>query len=127
MKKYILVQWPESQLLMDHERFNECLLVQDIDNHIGVGNSAYMCPYDLYKELFDKRTEIDYSNELPEIEAHCYQSGQGVKANATDAPDEHFIDLIYEEKKNTPLIVAGDDVIFQVKTIKRPVKTKLKI
>ena len=52
MKKYILVQWPESQLLMDHERFNECLLVQDIDNHVEVGSSAYMCPYDLYKELF---------------------------------------------------------------------------
>ena len=34
MKKYILVEWPESQELMEHERFNECLLIQDIDELI---------------------------------------------------------------------------------------------
>lgn len=125
MTKYVLIQWPESQLLMDHERFNECLLVQDIDNHVEVGSSAYMCPYDLYKEIFDKRTEIDYSNELPEIEAHCYESGNPVSEN----PEDHSncISLIYEEKENTPLIVAGDDVVFQVKTIKKLIKTELKL
>ena len=32
MQKYILVEWPESQMLMEHQRFNECLLVQDIDD-----------------------------------------------------------------------------------------------
>lgn len=51
MNKYVLVQWPESQYLMEHERFHECLLVQDIDGHDEVGSSAYMCPEDLYKEL----------------------------------------------------------------------------
>ena len=50
---YILVQWPESQMLMEHERFHECLLVQDIDGHDEVGSSAYMCPEVLYNELFD--------------------------------------------------------------------------
>lgn len=125
MTKYVLIQWPESQLLMDNERFNECLLVQDIDNHVEVGSSAYMCPFNLYKEIFDKRTEIDYSNELPEIEAHCYESENPVSEN----PEDHSncISLIYEEKENTPLIVAGDDVVFQVKTIKKLIKTELKL
>ena len=53
MKKYILVEWPESQELMEHERFNECLSVQDIDGHVEVGGSAYMCPEDLYEKIFN--------------------------------------------------------------------------
>lgn len=52
--KYILVQWPESQLLMDHERFNECLFVNNIDGHVDVGSSAYMCPEDLYNEIYER-------------------------------------------------------------------------
>ena len=43
MEKYILVQWPESQELMEHKRFNECLFVQDIDGHDEVGSGAYIC------------------------------------------------------------------------------------
>ena len=53
MKKYILVEWPESQMLMSHERFNECLFIQDIDGHTEVGSSAYMCPEDLYEKVFN--------------------------------------------------------------------------
>lgn len=53
MKKYVLVEWPESQELMEHERFNECLFIQDIDGHIEVGDSAYMCPEDLYEQIFN--------------------------------------------------------------------------
>ena len=53
MQKYILVEWPESQMLMEHQRFNECLLVQDIDDHDEVGSSAYMCPEDLYEQIFN--------------------------------------------------------------------------
>ena len=36
-----------------HERFNECLLIQDIDGHDEVGISAYMCPEDLYEKIFN--------------------------------------------------------------------------
>lgn len=50
--KYVLVQWPESQLLMEHERFHECLLITDIEGHDEVGSSAYMCPEDLYNNIF---------------------------------------------------------------------------
>lgn len=53
MSKYILVEWPESQELIEHKRFNECLLVQDIDGHNEVGGSAYMCPEDLYEQIFN--------------------------------------------------------------------------
>ena len=56
MQKYILVEWPESQMLMEHERFNECLFVQDIDGHVEVGSSAYMCPEDLYEKIFNTDT-----------------------------------------------------------------------
>ena len=50
--KYVLVRWPDSQLLMNHERFHECLLVQDIEGHDEVGSSAHMCPEDLYNNVF---------------------------------------------------------------------------
>lgn len=52
---YVLVTWPNSQLLMNHERFKECLLVQDIDGHNQVGSSAYMCPSDLFDEIFEEK------------------------------------------------------------------------
>ena len=54
--KYVLVQFPESQLLMDNPRFNECLFVQDIDGHVKIGSSAYMCPEDLYEQIFNTDT-----------------------------------------------------------------------
>lgn len=48
MNKYILVKYPESQKLVEHSRFNECLLVQDTDENI-----AYLCPEDLYEKIFN--------------------------------------------------------------------------
>jgi hypothetical protein len=67
MKKYILVQWPESQRLMEHERFDECLFVNDIEGHKEVGSSAYMCPEDLYDEIFIKlhsKGDPEWQNDL---------------------------------------------------------------
>lgn len=49
MMKYILVQWPESQFIMRNPR---CLFIQDLPGHEEVGSSAYMCPEDLWKEVF---------------------------------------------------------------------------
>lgn len=40
-----------------HERFNECLLIQDIDEHDVVGSSSYMCSEDLYEEIFNIQKE----------------------------------------------------------------------
>lgn len=53
-QRYVLVTWPESQQFMDHERFNECLLIQDIDSRIEVGSAAYMIPEDMYLEIYSK-------------------------------------------------------------------------
>ena len=50
--KYILVQWPDSQYLMENPRFSECIFCMDIDGHEEVGDSDYMCPEDLYDEIF---------------------------------------------------------------------------
>lgn len=48
MRKYILVEWPESQILMDSERFNECELA-DYEIH---GPQAYFVPEDLWEEIY---------------------------------------------------------------------------
>ena len=74
--KYILVQWPESQYLMDHERFHECLLVQDIDGHDEVGSSAYMCPEDLYCKVYIR----DVSKYLEQNSKEDYIKGLIEKA-----------------------------------------------
>lgn len=49
-QKYILVQWPQSQLFMEHPRFDECYLVQPLE-HQPQYSSAYFIPEDLYEEL----------------------------------------------------------------------------
>lgn len=55
MEKYILVKWPKSQALMDDPRFSECILCVDSEGQEElVGDSAYMCPEDLYNEIFKK-------------------------------------------------------------------------
>ena len=46
---YILVQWPESQILMEEEWFEECILCNDKLEEIG--SSAYFVPYDRYISL----------------------------------------------------------------------------
>ena len=58
-KKFILVQWPESQFLMESPRFSECLFVQDLDGHDEVGSSAFMAPEDLYEDLFNPYIAVD--------------------------------------------------------------------
>lgn len=42
---YVLVHWPESQIVMDCERADECVLNFD-------ESASYFVPYELYKELF---------------------------------------------------------------------------
>ena len=52
-RKYILVSWPEIQYVMDNDRFNECLFVDNIEYHNkDVPDSSYMVPEDLYNEIF---------------------------------------------------------------------------
>ena len=51
-KKYIIVVWPESQELMEHNRFSECFLINDDKGIDQFGSSAYFVPEDLYKEVY---------------------------------------------------------------------------
>ena len=49
---YKIVLWPDSQELMTHPRFFDCLLIDDIPGHISLGSAAYAVPEDLYNEIF---------------------------------------------------------------------------
>jgi len=53
--KYIIVVWPESQELMEHDRFGECFLINDNDGLDHFGSSAYFVPEDLYYEIINPK------------------------------------------------------------------------
>ncbi len=48
MEKFILVQWPDSQILMEQEWFDSCVL----DTEGIYGSSAYFVPENLFKLLY---------------------------------------------------------------------------
>ena len=55
--EYTLVLWPESQLLMEQEWFQECFLAQPTsDEQSWVGSSAYFVPVERLAEL----SPVDY-------------------------------------------------------------------
>lgn len=56
MENFVLVQWPESQIFMDHPRFNECYLLQAGPNQEYL-DSAYFIPQDIYDEMYNQTTE----------------------------------------------------------------------
>jgi hypothetical protein len=56
MQKYVLIQWPDSQALMDMPWFKECVFCMDLEGHEEVGDSAYMIPEERYEE-FMKETK----------------------------------------------------------------------
>lgn len=51
--KYILVLWPESQMLMEEFWFNECILYQAFDNQEHL-DSAYFVPEERYNQWINK-------------------------------------------------------------------------
>ena len=51
MQTYYLIQWPESQRLMEQPWFSQCVFAMDIDGHEEVGDSAYFVPVELYDEM----------------------------------------------------------------------------
>lgn len=52
-KKYILVSFPESQVIINHPRFNECRLVDSGDDNDESG--TYAVPEDLYEDVYGKK------------------------------------------------------------------------
>jgi hypothetical protein len=48
IKKYILVEWPDSQYLMEMDWFDKCILMNDENQFENFGSSAYFVPEYLY-------------------------------------------------------------------------------
>lgn len=56
MDTFVLVTWPESQLILEEDWIDECILMND-ENHLdSYGSSAYFVPTYRYKELM---TNVD--------------------------------------------------------------------
>lgn len=65
--EYVLITWPESQLLMEKIWFDECILMND-ENHLdNIGSSAYFVPKERYEEM--SNDEYLHNKEL-EINTH---------------------------------------------------------
>lgn len=50
-ERYILVEWPDNQILMDHPRWGECILCVEIEGH-PCPDGTYAVPESLYGEVF---------------------------------------------------------------------------
>lgn len=50
LEKYVLVEWPEIQIFMDHPRWGECIFCTEIIGH-PCPDGSYMVPESLYKEV----------------------------------------------------------------------------
>lgn len=59
--EYVLVQWPESQVLMDYEWFDNETSLADFEKF---GSSAYFVPMKRYLDLM--KEEIESSAQLPQ-------------------------------------------------------------
>lgn len=56
-KEYVLVCWTESQILMEQEWFDECILMND-ENHLQeIGSSAYFVPKNRYNDFYKSALE----------------------------------------------------------------------
>jgi len=52
---YILIQWPDSQMIMEEPWFNECLLANPNSQETEwIGSSAYFVPIEYYKKYSEK-------------------------------------------------------------------------
>lgn len=56
MEKYILVRWPESQMLMEYDWFGECILMNDPSHLEDIGSSAYFVPKERFLNFI--KTEL---------------------------------------------------------------------
>lgn len=105
MQKYILVQWPDSQMLMDHPRFNECLFIDNIDGHNDVGSSAYMCPEDLYNKIFfDGNKANHYAEELSELRQRITND---INASFDKTAEVHVEQILNDGTQELDIVTYG--------------------
>ena len=63
--EYVLVRWPETQVLMDYEWFDAETSLADFDKF---GSSAYFIPMKRWLEL--------YANDCPQLPQDTWDGGQ---------------------------------------------------
>ena len=51
LQKYVLVNWPEVQLFMDHPRWSECIFCMEIAGYLCL-DTSYMVPEEIYEEVY---------------------------------------------------------------------------
>ena len=70
MEKFVLIRWPDSQLLFDMPWFDQCVL-SDKDSH---GSAAYFIPEEKYGEYVNYQKEfwenLYNENELYKLEGN---------------------------------------------------------
>ena len=49
--EYVIVEWPDSQIIMEQEWYDECYLINDDKGLNDFGSSAYFVPKKRFMEL----------------------------------------------------------------------------
>lgn len=113
MKKYVVVQWPEVQELMDKKGFREnSYLINDERGVNDFGSSAYFVDYDwlLYGKLVERQVgeQFEYNGKLYECVAlpNLGKSRKECKKCA-------FYDLCDPDDPNNILPVTGDCMYYE--------------
>lgn len=52
--KYIIVVWPDSEIIMKDYRSNECFRVMDFQGYCQFGADSYFVPTDLYYKYYKR-------------------------------------------------------------------------
>lgn len=133
-KTYKLVQWPDSQSLMDNPRFNECIFCEDLEGHVEVGSSAYMVPVDLYNEIFlGKSSEPEQPNSaeavIKELESTKEKHGDLlIKVYDEDGELCSVIEteVYFEILSPVPATSGSNDPEYRISDLIRDIKDALK-
>ena len=51
MEEYVIMQWPDSEILREMDWFDECVLINDDVSIQLFGIAAYFVPKKIYEEL----------------------------------------------------------------------------
>ena len=54
-ERYVVVTWPESQVLMEDKEFNKCFLINGEKGQKMFGSSAYFVPEDIIFRLIENK------------------------------------------------------------------------
>lgn len=91
VERYILVQWPDSQDLMDQPWFGECIFCIETDQTMDPGGSAYMCPENRYNQL--------YGNVDEELTQRKFEAEQDLKEENEAAILREGVDVFGTEQE----------------------------